>query len=181
METGAERAPAQEGAPVYGPLPASHRRSRRWVKSLLLLVILVPAFLLRGLSLSHYPGREEARLITDALAMQVEGERAAGSTRQGPLAHYCLVGVAATCRTLGLVPGFGEIWREWQSTPPGVSTVALRLARLTAILLGLLAVTAVFFAGFQCGGLFGGAAAAMTLAAAPLAVRQGRLLSPELA
>lgn len=174
---------AEEAARPAADLPARPLRSPYHSVSLLLglLLVLGLAALLRGISLDHYPGDDEALLITEALRMDREGGLRPPLSRSGPAAHYALLGMAAAGRALGLLPPPETLAQEWEELPAGQAREALRLARLTALLLGLLAVAGAFLAGYQCGGLPGALTAGFALAVAPLAVRQGRLLSPELA
>jgi len=160
----------------------NRRKARRLFRALLgFFLVLVAGGVLRGFSLTHYPGRAEAALITEALEMEKTGSLTPPSMPSGPLAHYCFLALAAGGRALGVLPGPAENLSQWSSSPPGSPTRALRLARLTALLLGLLAVAGAFLAGYQCGGVPGALTAGFALAFSPLAVQQGRLLSPALA
>ncbi len=158
------------------------RRVKRLARTLLgFLLVLLAGGILRGLSLTHYPGRDEAVLVTEALLMEKKGSLTPPVTSSGPLAHYAFLSLAAGGRALGLLPGPGENLAQWRAAPPGEPSRALRLARLTALLLGILSLAGAFLAGYQCGGVPGALTAGFALAFSPLAVQQGRLLSPALA
>ncbi len=182
MEPGDERLPPGGTAPRAARDSKVRRRTRRLARTFLgFLLVLLAGGVLRGLSLTHYPGKAEAALITESLLMEKNRSLTPPATASGPLAHYCFLAMAAGGRALGLLPGPAENLAQWSAAPPGEPSRALRLARLTALLLGVLALAGAFLAGFQCGGVPGALTAGFALAFSPLAVQQGRLLSPALA
>ena len=172
----------EKKAPKGGGGNRVRRRAKRFTKTFLgFLLVLLAGGILRGLSFTHYPGRAEAALITESLHMEKNRSLTPPVTRSGPLAHYFYMALAAGGRALDLFPGPAENLAQWSAAPPGAPTRALRMARLTALILGLLALAGTFLAGFQCGGVPGALTAGFALAFSPLAVQQGRLLSPSLA